>query len=176
MKQELTKSEYAILGLLVEKPGHGYDLEQTIEARNMRDWTELAFSSIYYILKRLEERNLIEVEANQKTGKRARKVYRPTIEGKHLHQVMTFTFLGQPENLYPALLMGLANWPAVDQDQAFEALRQRKSELSGILQDLAGKSKIQPVFVSVMFDYSIAHLKAEIDWIDKALGKLGATS
>jgi DNA-binding PadR family transcriptional regulator len=176
MRTDLTKPEYAILSLLVEKPGHGYDLEQTIEARNMRDWTELAFSSIYYVLKRLEDRELIEVQIGQKSGKRSRKVYTATPSGRDLHQLMTLEFLGQAENLYPALLLGMANWPAVSTGKALDTLAQRKTIVEGILEDLRGKSHSQPVFVEVMFDYSIAHLEAELGWIDTALDKLGDTS
>jgi DNA-binding PadR family transcriptional regulator len=35
-----------LLGLLAEKPRHGYELEEVIIARGMRDWTEIGFSSI----------------------------------------------------------------------------------------------------------------------------------
>jgi hypothetical protein len=36
----------AILSLAVEKPRHGYEMEQVIEGRGMREWTEVGFSSI----------------------------------------------------------------------------------------------------------------------------------
>ena len=52
----MTNAELAILSLIGEKPRHGYDIEQVIEVRGMRDWTEIGFSSIYYILRKLEER------------------------------------------------------------------------------------------------------------------------
>ena len=50
----MTNPELAILSLIAEKPRHGYDIEQVIEARGMREWTEIGFSSIYYLLNKLE--------------------------------------------------------------------------------------------------------------------------
>jgi DNA-binding PadR family transcriptional regulator len=176
MEQELTKAEYAVLGLLVEKPAHGWDLEQVIEQRNMRDWTELAFSSIYYVLKRLQKKGLVQILPTEKSGKGTRKVYAPTETGRSLHSDTTLKFLGEPENLFPALLLGLANWMAVNQDKALEKLSQRKSALLAIRDDLQSKSRVEPVFVSLMFDYSLAHLDAELDWIETALTRLGETS
>jgi DNA-binding PadR family transcriptional regulator len=55
----MTKAELAILGLVAEKPRHGYEIEGVIEARGMRDWTEIGFSSIYYLLKKLEDKGLV---------------------------------------------------------------------------------------------------------------------
>ena len=57
----LTASELTVLGLLVEHPRHGYDLERVIEQRGIRQWTDIGFSSIYYVLSKLEKRGLVEV-------------------------------------------------------------------------------------------------------------------
>ena len=56
---DLTPAELTLLGLLVEKPRHGYELEEVIAERGMREWTEIGFSSIYYLLTKLRDRGLI---------------------------------------------------------------------------------------------------------------------
>ena len=61
----MTNAELAILSLIAEQPRHGYDIEQIIEARGMRDWTEIGFSSIYYLLNKLEKAGLIESQLQQ---------------------------------------------------------------------------------------------------------------
>jgi DNA-binding PadR family transcriptional regulator len=48
------------LTLVAERPRHGYEIERVIEERGMREWTEIGFSSIYYLLKKLEREGLIE--------------------------------------------------------------------------------------------------------------------
>ena len=35
----MTNAELAVLSLVAEKPRHGYEIEQVIEERGMRDWT-----------------------------------------------------------------------------------------------------------------------------------------
>ena len=56
----MTNAELAILSLIAEQPRHGYDIEQIIEARGMREWTEIGFSSIYYLPNKLEKAGLVE--------------------------------------------------------------------------------------------------------------------
>ena len=72
--------EAAILGLICEGHSYGYELEKAIDERNMRNWTEIAFSSIYYVLKRLEKQGLIASTSKNVNG-RTRQVYSATPEG-----------------------------------------------------------------------------------------------
>ena len=58
----MTNAELAILSLIAETPRHGYDIEQTIENRGMREWTEIGFSSIYYLLNKLEKTGFVGSE------------------------------------------------------------------------------------------------------------------
>ena len=53
-------TEELILGILAEQPCHGYQIEKLIEERGMRKWTDVGFSSIYYILEKLEKKGLAE--------------------------------------------------------------------------------------------------------------------
>jgi DNA-binding PadR family transcriptional regulator len=69
MEMKLTNAELAILSLIAEQPRHGYEIEGVIEARGMRDWTEIGFSSIYYLLNKLEKDGLV---ASQLTASRGR--------------------------------------------------------------------------------------------------------
>jgi DNA-binding PadR family transcriptional regulator len=55
---KLSLSEQLILGILSEQARHGYDIEKIIIERGMRKWTVVGFSSIYYVLERLEEKGL----------------------------------------------------------------------------------------------------------------------
>ena len=55
MTKIVTEAELMILGLLAERPRHGYEIEEVIEARGMREWTAIGFSSIYYLLNKLEK-------------------------------------------------------------------------------------------------------------------------
>ena len=171
MSNKLTNAEYAILGLLVERPSHGYDLERLIEQRGMREWTELAFSSIYYLLKKLEDKNLVEI--TQAQVKKTRKTYAPTGNGYALHIEATMRMLAEPGPSYPSILLGMANWPSLKPEQALGALHQRRAVLEITLEQLIKKAPPGPEFISVLFEYSITQIKSELGWIDKSLAKLG---
>ncbi|MDT4951314.1 MAG: hypothetical protein QOJ37_3909, partial [Pseudonocardiales bacterium] len=70
----LTDAELALLGLLAEQSRHGYQLEAVIAERGVREWTSLAFSSIYYQLNKLESRGLVASERPEATAK-GRRIY-----------------------------------------------------------------------------------------------------
>jgi len=74
----MTNAELAVLGLVVEQPRHGYQIEQLIEQRGMRRWTDIGFSSIYFLLKKLEHGGFIEGRLEKTERGPARKVYHPT--------------------------------------------------------------------------------------------------
>lgn len=161
----LTNAEYAILGLLVEADSHGYDLEKKITDRGMRDWTEIGFSSIYFILGKLEKKGM--ATAGTASGARARKVFSVTPKGKEAHKHWTVQAIADPHPLYPSVLLGLANWPALAKDQALEALRMRVDALQSTLLELENRKRLLgplPDFVEVQFNYSITQIRSEIDW------------
>ena len=77
----ISNLEASILGLVCEGFRYGYELNKIIDERNMRHWTEIAFSSIYYVLKRLEKKELI-VSGTESVSGRSRKVYSVTSQGE----------------------------------------------------------------------------------------------
>lgn len=166
----LTNTEYAILGLLVEGASHGYDLERKIEDRGMRDWTEIGFSSIYFVLGKLEKKGCVTASAS--AGGKSRKTFNVTPHGIVLHKEHTFNSIAVPHPLYPSVLLGLANWPALNEDQPHEALTARHAALEASLNQ-AKLRQIQqapmPFFVDALFDYSISQLEAEITWVSKMI-------
>ncbi|THV40624.1 PadR family transcriptional regulator [Glycomyces buryatensis] len=89
--------ELAILGLLHESPMHGYELRKRLLTLLGAIRAAFSYGSLYPTLKRMRLRGLIVEEAPEAasvekpllTGRRARKVYRLTPEGKeHFAQLM----------------------------------------------------------------------------------------
>jgi DNA-binding PadR family transcriptional regulator len=75
--------EFAILGLLLEAPMHGYELRKQLGLR-LGGFRAFSYGSLYPALRRLQRAGLIAEEGEPVTGwsKRARRVYRITAEGK----------------------------------------------------------------------------------------------
>ncbi|MDX5348828.1 MAG: PadR family transcriptional regulator, partial [Hymenobacteraceae bacterium] len=68
-----------------------------IETRNMRDWTEIGFSSIYHILNRLEKNDYLAACLEPSEGRGpARKVYEVTEHGRAAWHRATIEVLSNP--------------------------------------------------------------------------------
>src|SRR5256885_14887248 len=57
----LTTPDLVILSLLAERPMHGYEVNATLENRNIRDWAPVSRPQIYYSLDKLTKLRLIRV-------------------------------------------------------------------------------------------------------------------
>ncbi len=72
--------KYALLGILAEKPRHGYDLKRTFDER-LGDFWSLNYGQIYTTLERLRADGLVECEAIAQTDRPDKKIYRVTQAG-----------------------------------------------------------------------------------------------
>ncbi|MEU5990038.1 PadR family transcriptional regulator [Spirillospora sp. NPDC047418] len=169
MAADLTPAELTLLGLLVEKPRHGYELDEVISARGMREWTEIGFSSIYYLLARLRDRGLIaEVEASRPARGRARRVYAPTDEGRRACARAAEAVVAELRPVFPPVLAGLANQPVIEPDRLRAALDRRAAALAEKIAAIGAARDAQPGmpgFARAIFDYALGQLAAERQWL-----------
>ncbi len=171
----MTNAELAILSLVAEQPRHGYEIERVIEERGMREWTEVGFSSIYYLLKKLEKAGLIEGQLEEAERGPARKVYRPTPAGIEARHTALLEALSSPWRSYPSLLLGISNLPAISPDEAVAALQKYRDELAARLEGVRatwGSQRPLPYFVDAMFDYSIVLGTAELKWVEEFIKRV----
>ncbi|GAA1993803.1 PadR family transcriptional regulator [Amycolatopsis minnesotensis] len=171
---DLTPAELTLLGLLVEKPRHGYELEEVITARGMREWTEIGFSSIYYLLTKLRDRGLIAEAGEQAHGK-ARKVFGPTPDGVRACAEAAAAAIATLRPTTPPVLIGLASQPAIPPALLHAALARRAEALAEKIADVRAAARTAaPPFVKAIFDYSLTQLEAERKWLAAYRGELDA--
>lgn len=166
----MTNAELAILGLVAEKARHGYEIEQVIEQRGMREWTDIGFSSIYYLLNKLEKAALIASHQEKTEGRGpARKVYSITQAGFQALLDGTLAALATPQKGALPFLLGLANFPVVPRQQALAALKKYaqaiQQRLDHMLERAAAQQPLPPI-VQAMFDYSAQLSRTEITWME----------
>ena len=70
----LTTADLVVLGLLSERPMHGYELVREYERQEVEDWASISRPHVYYALQKLAERGLI-VGRVEHAGDRQRVVY-----------------------------------------------------------------------------------------------------
>jgi DNA-binding PadR family transcriptional regulator len=166
----LTDAELLVLGLVAEMPRHGYELEQVIEQRAMREWTQIGFSSIYFVLGKLERLGL--VSADVPAGPKARKVFRITRAGRDALVEQSLGALRTVRPSYGSVLLGMAHWPVLQREAALEALRDRRDAVRAEIGRLGGIQVAQqplPDFVEALFDYVLGQLRADADWVAETL-------
>lgn len=172
----MTNAELAVLSLLSEAPAHGYEIEEKIEARGMRDWTDIGFSSIYAILKKLEKAGWVEGAQARSVGQGApRKVYRITPAGREAQLDAALEALSKPERPNASLLLGLSNLPILEAAQVREALERYRARQEEQLEHLLRREEAQqplPDFVGAMFDYSTTMIATELAWLNDYLQRL----
>jgi DNA-binding PadR family transcriptional regulator len=169
-KNNFSDSELLILGLIAEMPRHGYELEGIIEERGMREWTRIGFSSIYYVLRKLEKGGLIKAE--KPSSPKARKRYEITPKGKEILVDQTLIALNTIQPAYPSLLLGMIHLSVLTRDQVLDALRTRKEGLTREIERMEGihfEQQPLPDYVDAIFEFSIGQLNAEADWLNRTL-------
>jgi DNA-binding PadR family transcriptional regulator len=171
----MTNAELAILSLVIEQPRHGYQIEQVIEARGMRDWTEVGFSSIYYLLNKLESKGLVTSQLEQAAGRGpARKIYRATEQGQAEWANQSLETLLRPVRQPVPFLLGLSVFPALADEDRVSALKEYLASLEHRREHMLNRAAEQaplPPHVEAMFDYSQTLVEAEIGWLRKFIAE-----
>ena len=166
----INEREAAVLGLLYERPLYGYTIEKIIEERGMRHWTDIGFSSIYYVLKRLEQRDLIASSSEQEGTGPSRNVYTITAAGRSRMKETVRLFLSRYTKMITPFNLGIANAALLSREELIGCLDKRLIMIDETVLHIESmrESKIaeaRPYYVIALFDRSLAHLRTERDWV-----------
>jgi DNA-binding PadR family transcriptional regulator len=169
--------EAAILGLLYEKPQHGYQLEKTIEAWSMRNWAPIGFSSIYYVLKKLEKKELVESRLENVEGKPSRKVFTITKLGTQTMEEKVRDLISWNKKLISPFDLGVAYLNYLQPREAIDCLENYIQSAQGRIKFLESSVKTQeelgaPYHVVALFSRPLAQLKTEMEWTEQFIEKI----
>ncbi|HET6351807.1 MAG TPA: PadR family transcriptional regulator [Coriobacteriia bacterium] len=171
----MTNAELAVLSLVVERPRHAYEIDQVIENRGMRDWTDVGFSSIYYLLHKLQKAEFIEATSDAATSKGpARTIYSVTAAGFAAWTEASLESLAMPQTKTPFLL-GLTGLGALPLDRALAAARECLCALDDRLASFL-ETRPEPAatewFVEESLAYSEQSLRFGRDWLAGFVARL----
>lgn len=170
IKTSLT--EELILGILEEQPHHGYQIEKLIEERGMRKWTDVGFSSIYYVLEKLEKKGL--AESLPAKGK-DKKEYSITKLGSAVLVEKTYHRLVERQPANSHFMTALANSQNLSSEDLLRAFRKRKYILEKDLQILKkqqAEGQYAPRSAQQLFSLGLAMLQAELKWLESEIKAL----
>ena len=163
-------TQHALLGLLEDRPRHGYELKRLWDSR-FEHLQPLRFSQIYSSLGRLEREGLIELVGAEPGQGPERKCYAITAAGA----VDLERWLATPEppqapirsTLFLKVVLALSS----ERDAHAYLEAQRASHTERMRELLALRDGASDVEVALL-DYAVFHLEADLRWIDHTSARL----
>ncbi|MGC9516435.1 MAG: PadR family transcriptional regulator [Methanomicrobiales archaeon] len=173
----ISNIEAAILGILYEHHHYAYRIEQIINKRGMGNWADIGFSSIYYVLKRLQEKKLVESELRTVEGKPSRKVYHITNEGRRAMEEKIKNVLSVNKKQISPFDLGMANIDIIDPEAALKCLENYLKSTDERIESLEKliawhENEKSPFNVIALFSRPLALLKAEKIWVNELIGTI----
>jgi len=160
----------AILGLLAQRPRHGYDLRAAFEALvGGEDMWEVKPAQIYTTLARLEEGGLVYQEGVEQDGGPEKRIYGITSEGEAVLDEWFATGVAgehQRDEFFVKLMLSLSAQGA----NPYGVIQAQRSKLYQDLHDHTTRrstanprTELAQIF---LLDKAIMHLEADLRWLD----------
>ncbi len=167
----MSVAQLAILGLLMEKPMHGYEIKQRLKASPGVFWM-INYGSIYPTLRKLESEKC--VIAKEETGVPTKKVYEITDKGREKFIDILKARTKREIHVRDEFTLHLFFLDYLTEANAMELL---ESKLRGNEVLLASLQEKDAVLKNILTRYrysalqrGIVHVETELEWLRKVLG------
>lgn len=173
----LADTEIVVLGLIYQGKIYGYSIEKEISERNIRYWTNIAFSSVYYVLKKLEEKKLVEGFFELGEEKRSRKEYRLTETGISSLKESIKHNLSNREKMESSFNLGIGFLGILERSEILECLESYRASINEKIEtytsDLQQIERSRwPKYVRALYERPITILKSERAWVNKFIRQI----
>lgn len=173
----LTISDLVILSLLAERPMHGYEVNATLEERNIRDWAPVSRPQIYYSLSKLTDLKLIRVtETGSPAAGPERRVMQTTARGREqLANALDAKHWVTQKVHQPFLIWLALSWQARTKtfrkqlDNRKKLLEERLAEEKETLADVLAEVGHQYHEAVWMLQLLIEQTQTELRWVERIL-------
>jgi DNA-binding PadR family transcriptional regulator len=133
-----TKTDLLLLGLLLDRPMHGYELYQQIQAEGIDTWFNISAAGVYYSLGKLHDQGLVAETRQRGGGTSHKSIYRLTEEGRSAFFAAMDTELSSREEIYLDYDLAIYLLNRLPSGRAMPRLEQRKSFLAGKAEEVHG--------------------------------------
>lgn len=160
-----------LLGLIEAEPSHGYELKRTYDTLFADHGRPLPFGQLYNTLARLERDGQVNVSGSEPGIGPDRKRYAITGTG-----VSTLEhWLAEPEQPQPLLhatLFVKVVLALLSQRPAARYLEAQRVAHLAQMRKLTAMRKAGPLSKTVLADYGLFHLEADLRWIEQTAARL----
>ncbi|MFH1622609.1 MAG: PadR family transcriptional regulator [Candidatus Omnitrophota bacterium] len=169
------EQELVILGLLRDKPRHGYEIKKQI-SDFFAYFPGLEYKSIYYSLSSLEQRRMVKKTVTASKNRPDKYVYALTEKGKERFKILLDRSFINIQRPYFGIDASLFFLSYLKKESVIVKLRARlkilkKIEL-GILQVYPAFKLHKPPHILAILDHNLALIKAEIDFTSELISHL----
>jgi DNA-binding PadR family transcriptional regulator len=177
----MSTTRLLILGILTDKPRHGYDIRRELELWDAEQWANIAYGSIYSALSTLAKDGYIEPVNSDNTEKKhptARTEYAITERGRGEFERLLREYWWTPKPIIDPFQAALTFMHKMPRDELLAALRYRAESLRPVTNalDYMIKGKMSnpstPRHIAESVRLSVAHMETELRWIEEAIGKI----
>lgn len=173
--EKLNPAHIAVLGLVAEKDRHPYEINQVIEEREMRNWTDIGKSSIYRILNMLEENELV-ISRNEVRQGRNLKIYGITTKGKKVVKDFVFNIISNGQDFSTNFELALSNLPQLNNNEIIKAFEGGLESLKNTKEHLLERYNLAPIsekyHIKLLFTKSLMFFDTQIKFMESTLQEL----
>lgn len=173
MANPLTRVDLLVLGMLLDRPMHGYELLQTLRAAGVEEWFPLSIAGPYYSLGKLRDRGFVTEMPQRSAAGGIKTIYRLTEEGRAaFFQGMEDLFRAQ-EKVYFEYNVGIYFLNRLPVEQALALLEARRAFLAAWSQELrkalADANRALSPLQRAILDHSLRFLCMESQWLEDVI-------
>ena len=157
--------DFAILGLLMERPRHGYEIKRSLAQLGF--WT-VSFGSLYPALRRLEKRAAIE--ATEGSGRR--KAYAITEDGRELFDNLLTADpdASETDRAFQIRLAFLSQLPQVERTRVLEHRRTKVAAQLKAARDIVVEARSSAEspdrYRLALMEHAMRSIESDIAWLD----------
>jgi DNA-binding PadR family transcriptional regulator len=164
--------ELAVLGLLKERPMHGYQLSRELGDSLGGLW-RVSYGSLYPSLRRLENDGAIESEAGDERGARRKKVYRITAKGEQVFLELLQESPNDTQTEDARFRMRLAFFRYLPPETRIRLLERRRQALQDRLSTIAESERAgrrgTDDYGRALIEHNRSVTESDITWLEQLI-------
>ncbi len=162
----LTNNDLLVLGFLLERPMHGYEINQALKTEDIGIWFEISTAAIYYSLNKLQRLSLI-AEAHSRGSSGDKTIYHVTDSGREAFLAGLESLLTSEKPIHSDYDLGVFMLNRLPKNHAMRLLENRIT----FLRQLKAQLEIKHVeakgqlLKQAILQHSIAIAQLDVDWL-----------
>lgn len=171
------KYELLVMGFLLDRPMHGYQINREAKKHRMDSWANIYAPMVYKTVTKLEKDGMIKNSKVEREGRMPeRRIYRLTSRGKERLAQLVEKSLKDRNLTYDLSSLGYFFIVALPKERALECLNQRKSLAERTIKSLnerraefKGKTPINRLLV---LEKDVDRFKSELSHLKKLIKRV----